>query len=242
MEIEDKEVKSEAVKLTIKSYRNTTIAQLESALGISLASYGAYEFDDLVDALYCDVFDGRSTNMTAQLMADSITMVHEIRMQYMYVPSVIELAISGFVREIMRYFDQSVIDDVTGLDSSRRLKFVLFSGHDTNIVVTNLGLGIPINSNPLFASTLFFELHLNETGTHSNPKDNYYVKAIFNDEDIDFTKQCGAKACTLTAFEALAKAAVYKGDLVKRCKQTEIRLLSKPLRGSQTDDITVNYI
>jgi len=201
----------------IASFWINGIPQLEAALGYSLNGTPFDTIDNMIDDIYCDFFDGRAPNITNELMEQLLQMDYQYRALWRYAQPIAKLAFTGFVREITGYFDQVLVDDATSESDTYRLKFVFYSGHDTNIAIAATALQIPMYTMPHFGSTMFFELHSNESSSSSNPRNNYYVRLIYNDEDIDFTNQCDSQHCTLLQFEQLAQNAVFQGDLLKEC-------------------------
>jgi len=104
----------------------------------------------------------------------------------------VKLASSGFLNNILKYFDMHVKNDFIN-----KKKLVLFSGHDTNLFaiwanlldnqyLLNKCIDGKYNAKSYeflimsFASSFIVELH-----SHDFAKDIYYVKIIFNGEEIN---------------------------------------------------------
>ena len=86
------------------------------------------------------------------------------------------------------YFDQA-------RQHKTKLKYVLFSGHDSTIMCVLNTLGAPlINDVPPYASDLNFSLYQNA--------DNYYVKISFNGKPV-IVPACHGNTCSLQQFLGL---------------------------------------
>jgi len=208
-------------------------------LGKSLTQYSFTQIDNMVDQIYCDFFDGRAPNITNDLVEQLLQMQYQYRLLFRYTQPVVKLAFVGFVREITKYFGLVLVDDATSRNEDMRLKFVFYSAHDTDLALFSAGLQIPLTTMPHFASTMFYELHSNESANSSDPNNNYYVRVIYNDADIDFTQQCGSQYCTLLQFNQLMQSAIFQGDLQKECHSpvTKAKLrgdkFTAPLKAAQ---------
>lgn len=80
-------------------------------------------------------------------------------------------------------------------EQKTKLKFVLFSGHDTTILSALSALGAPLTNPPRYASDLNFSMY--EAGIGK-----YVVKVTLNGKAIQIPG-CNNKECTLKQFEAL---------------------------------------
>jgi len=103
---------------------------------------------------------------------------------------------------------KSLIEGVVKDESTT--KFVLFSGHDSDLAPLLTALGQP-QYYPYFASTAIFQLYkkstteqdvsriMAEDSSSSSVWDDYYIKASFNDEELKFSG-CSSNPCPAEQF------------------------------------------
>lgn len=93
-----------------------------------------------------------------------------------------------FISVTKNYFEQV-------MSKKTRLKYVLFSSHDSSIMSVMNTLGTPLENPPRYAAHLNFALFKNNK--------NYYIKISYNDKPIAIPA-CGGNVCSLSQFYRLA--------------------------------------
>jgi hypothetical protein len=84
-------------------------------------------------------------------------------------------------------------------DAKNKLKFILYSAHDSTIMMVMSALEVPVTDWPHYASDLNIELF-------ETPTNQYYVKISLNDEPV-IVPACHADTCSLAQFMQLVKGA-----------------------------------
>jgi lysosomal acid phosphatase len=102
-------------------------------------------------------------------------------------PEIARLLAGIFLQEVITYMQKTI-------DGTQAHKFILFSGHDSNILPVMAALGSPLEATPPYASNICFELYRNEDG--------YSVKVRYNGEDITIACSGGNKECTFEQFKS----------------------------------------
>jgi lysosomal acid phosphatase len=96
-------------------------------------------------------------------------------------------------RLIAGNFLQKVITDMQkAIEGTQEYKFILYSGHDSNILPVMAALGTPLEATPPYASNVCFELY--------QDKDEYSVKVRYNGEDLALPGAGGRTDCTFKQF------------------------------------------
>ena len=134
----------------------------------------------LADSLISADFDcRRPEGITDQMMQN----IKEIIFQFdsaIYLPQqypiMKNLTMYGFAREMNKYFNQSVQNDMTDRNN---LRFVFYSTHDTTLQTFLAGLEHPATNIIPYSSNLIFELYKREDSKE------HYVKVFYNGEDLN---------------------------------------------------------
>ena len=94
-------------------------------------------------------------------------------------------------------------------------KYIVFSGHDDNIVEYATAFGHVFPTYIPFASQMLFEVWQDSEG-------GYYVNTTVNGETLKMQDDCGnSDKCDLQAFYTLTESFEYKGDWDKWCGRSE---------------------
>jgi hypothetical protein len=99
------------------------------------------------------------------------------------------------------------------IDGESKLKLILNFSHDTTVSTILKGLEISLEASPPFASTIFFEMWLED--------DSYMVRTLFNDVPQTFG-HCKSKYCQFYTFKQVVMENVAKGTIKEVCKAVSI--------------------
>lgn len=105
---------------------------------------------------------------------------------------------------LAKAYSQQVVTNIgkflqKGSKQGARLKYVLLSAHDSTIASTMSVLGVPLASQPHYASDLNFSLY-------ENGANHYTVKVTYNGAAVTLPA-CGGTVCSLQKFLALTQQA-----------------------------------
>lgn len=101
--------------------------------------------------------------------------------------------------EIARYIAGVMLQELIThmqrtIEGTQAYKFILYSGHDSNILPMMAALGAPLEATPPYASNICFELYQNEG--------SYSVRVRYNGEDIATACSGAEKECTFEQFKS----------------------------------------
>ncbi|MDR3478544.1 MAG: histidine phosphatase family protein [Gammaproteobacteria bacterium] len=111
--------------------------------------------------------------------------------QLFYPREVGEATAGALLTEIKQHLKEAT-------DAKNKLKYVLYSAHDSTIMMVMSALAVPVAEWPHYASDLNFELF-------ETPTNQYYVKISLNDEPV-VVPACHADTCSLAQFMQLVKS------------------------------------
>lgn len=158
---------SEDYKQRVHKYVETIQPQVLQIFG---ANYSYEDAAYIGDTLVCEKFhDFPLPNGVTQEIYDELNSMYNYTNSYFFTPEGAALSSSEFFNAVINQFNNTIYN-------SSLLKIGLYSGHDTSIIGFLIFMGLWDGLNPPFASTLVFELYL-ENG-------DYFLKMIYNDKPL----------------------------------------------------------
>ena len=161
----------------------------------------------LGDTMLCNQYEGYPQLNTDLGLYDELTGINNYTMNMPYTEEGMIISCSDFFNEVSSIFNQTISGET-------KRKFSFFSAHDTTLTAFLNCLGVPIGVQPVFASTLLFELW-EDAGGH-------LVKVIFNDQVMDLPGCGGNSPCPYDTFTEvlmnkttpdIKKACQLQGDI-----------------------------
>lgn len=93
-----------------------------------------------------------------------------------------------FMHEIVTHMEKA-------MEGTQPYRFILYSGHDTTLLSVLSMLGTPLEYQPPYNSNVSFELYRNKEG--------YFVKVLYNENDITIHGNMGRTPCPFERFRKI---------------------------------------
>ena len=201
-------------------YKKELYPKLEQILNIAQEEFNVVKASDVYDTILCVVGNGYALHegfdkSTLEMLVDAYYVNH----YDVFYPDekCARLANHFLFKEVLRYVREAFFDDVQDKESRLRKKFVLFSGHDTNVIPILIQFGIYYDIVP-FSSNVIFHLFKKADSFGKAPVDlemrDFYVEVKYNDKTLQMESE---DKLDLDRFLAFLESKLYKEDFHQAC-------------------------
>ena len=190
--------KSEIMKNLVENLSEDLVNKLKIIANLSDINFleDYYTLFGFMDTYVADIYDDRELKVLEEnnvnidelnkTAYDFLLKDYEFVNYFNNITSIYSM--SPILREILFYMNDIIINDG---DNEHKVKYIIFSGHDTNIagfeIFNNKMFDTPVEY-ANFAQTEYYELFLNDSEKLEN-EDNYYVRYLRGDNvkfEIDY--------------------------------------------------------